>query len=194
MSWSVRTFPWATSAAVIAALVLYLSPAAAGSLVYDRASIADGEWWRIFTAHWVHFSRSHLFWNLAVLIPAGIWSERILPARTRWLYFVAPVLIGNVLYLTEPMLQRYAGLSGVATAMLALLALGQLRVSETDRWFWRTVLGLIALKIATEAILASQLFGHIGDPAARAVALAHLAGVASAVGVNSVRRRSRLPK
>ena len=183
--------PGATIAAVVAALVLFLWPAAAGALVYDRAAILEGQWWRILTAHWVHFTPTHLFWNLAVLIPAGIWAERIQPARTRCLYVVAPLIIGGVLFLTEPMLQRYAGLSGVATAVLTLLAVAQLRMAESDRWFWRTVLVLIALKIGAEAMLASRMFGHVGDPAARAVALAHLAGVATAVAATSARRRRR---
>ncbi len=159
------------------------------ALVYDRPAITGGEWWRIVTTHWVHYSRSHLFWNLAVLIPAGMWVERLLPVRTRLLYLVAPTIIGGVLYLTEPALQRYAGLSGISTSMLAFLALAQLRSSEIDRWFWRAVLVLIGLKIGAEATLASQVFGHVADPAARAIALSHLAGVASAAATSSARRR-----
>ena len=180
-----------TLVAVIAALAIYCSPAAARLLVYDRLQILAGQGWRVFTGQWVHFTGSALLWNLVVLIPAGVWAEWINPVRARVLYGIAPLLIGGVLYFFVPGLERYAGLSGLAAAMLAFLALTQLRNNETDRWFWRCVMGALALKIIAEAIRGSPLFAHMEDPGLRGVPLVHLAGVAAAFGAHSFRRARR---
>jgi rhomboid family GlyGly-CTERM serine protease len=183
--------PWATIITVVVAVIIFESPGADRALVYDRLRIHDGEWWRVFTGAWVHFSSSHLLWNLAVLVPAGIWCERLAPGRTRWLLLLAPVVIGGIVYAAEPGLERFAGLSGVASAMLTLLAVTQLRLSDSDRWFWRAVLALLALKVAAEAIRASPVLAHFPDPGMRSVALAHLAGIGFALVVHAVRRGRR---
>ena len=185
--------PRATILVVVAALVVAASPQAGAALVYDRALILHGEWWRIVTGHWVHFSLSHLFWNLVVLVPAGAWVERLAPHRTRVLFLLSPLVIGVVLFAADPALQRYAGFSGVAAAVLALLALTQLAAGHPDRWFWRTVLGMIAVKIAAELALGRPGFAHFSDTSIRPVPLAHLAGVACACAVHFRGRRRRQP-
>lgn len=165
----------------LAAGCLILLPTASWQLVWDRSRILEGQWWRVITGQLVHFSPSHLLWNLAVLLPAGIWSERLEPVRARLLYLVGSLVIGFALLAFEPHLLRYGGLSGLAAAMLAFLALAQLRTETADRWFWRLVLALLALKIVAEVILASPLLAHIPDPAVRSVPLAHLGGIVAAL-------------
>jgi len=58
--------------AVLPAILLWLVPTTHSALLYDRTAILRGEWWRLWTGHWVHFSFSHLAWNLAVLLGAGL--------------------------------------------------------------------------------------------------------------------------
>jgi rhomboid family GlyGly-CTERM serine protease len=176
--------PWATLAAAALAVFVYCWPRTTDTLIFDRTLLLSGDWWRWLTGHWVHFSRSHLAWNLAVLVPAGIWCERIIPAQARWLFVLAPMVISTALFVADPELSRYAGLSGIAAAMLTLLALTQLRTGATDRWFWRTVLALLTLKIAAEAMLASPLFAHFPDATVRSVPLAHVAGMVTAAVVH----------
>lgn len=189
--WDIRTAPWVTLVAVCAAIAIFLWPAAAAALEYDRALIQSGQWWRILTANWVHFSGRELGWNVAVLLPAGIWAERVLPVRARVLYLVAPAVIGAVVFFFVPEIIRFAGLSGVAAGMVAFLAVAQLSLTDKDRWFWRVVIVLLALKVAAEAMLASRWFAHVSDPAARAVPLIHLAGIAAGAFVLSARRRRK---
>lgn len=185
----VRVLPWATVIAVAAAIAVFFWPGAARALQWDRLQILSGEWWRVLTGNWVHLDRSRLWWNVAVLLPAGIWAEYVQPWRARALYLVAPLIIGGGLYLLEPQLMRFGGLSGVATAFVVFLALAQLKVSEADRWFWRVVLALVALKIITEVLLASRVLAHYSDPGIRATALAHVAGAAAGVIALGARRR-----
>lgn len=180
--------PWATVLVAVLAVVVYASRDLGTRLIFERAAIQHGEWWRLWTGNWVHFSASHLLWNLAVLVPAGIWVERIAPGSTRWLLAVGPVVIGVSLWLAEPGLVRYGGLSGLAAGVLALLALAQLSRKEPDRWFWWAVLALLVLKIAVESFAGQALFAQFSDPGLRTVPLAHVAGVGCALAVHFSRR------
>lgn len=186
-----RVLPWATVIAVAAAIGIFFWPNAARALEWDRLQILSGEWWRVLTGNWVHLDRSRLWWNVAVLLPAGVWAEYVQPWRARALYLIAPLIVGGALYTLEPQLIRFGGLSGVATAFVVFLALAQLKITDTDRWFWRLVLALVALKIITEVLLASRVFAHYSDPTMRATALSHVAGAAAGVIALGARRRRR---
>lgn len=187
--------PWATLVAVAAAILVSFWPAAALALEWDRLQILSGQWWRVVSGNWVHLSRNQLWWNVAVLLPAGIWAERVQPWRARALYLIAPLIVGGALFFLEPQLVRFGGLSGVATAFVVFLALAQLQGADTDRWFWRAVLALVALKIIAEVLLASRWLSHYSDPLVRSVALSHLAGVVAGVIVlGALRKRGKRRK
>jgi rhomboid family GlyGly-CTERM serine protease len=170
-------FPWATLAVALLAGTALAIAGLSGLFVYDRALILQGQLWRAWTGHVVHYGPSHLFWNLAVFLPAGCWLERLWPCRTRWFYAVCPPVISAVLLLAEPDLGRYAGLSGVATGMLVLLAGLQLRRGKDEpAWFWWAVLALVAGKIVLELTTGAPLIvSYAGS--VRSVPLAHLGGL-----------------
>jgi rhomboid family GlyGly-CTERM serine protease len=173
-------------------VIVYNSPALKEVLAYDRLKVVTaGEWWRLFTGSFVHFSGRELVLNAAVLLPAGVWAERVSPGRARALWLLAPLLVGGVVYGFLPDVGRFAGLSGLAAGMVAFLALAQLRTESGDRWFWRGVLVLLALKIGAEAVLASRLMSTVPDPTRRAEALIHLAGMSAGAMMLSARRRKR---
>lgn len=181
--------PWLTLAATLLALAAFFAPGASEALAFDRTQILQGAWWRLWTGHWVHFSGSHLAWNLAVLLPAGIWAEGLQPARTRWLLVVGPAVIGLALLGFVPALARYGGLSGLASGLLTWLALLRREAPGADRWFWNTVLGLLALKILGELATGRPLFADLRGAGAQPVPMAHLAGVVCAVGLRLVSGR-----
>jgi rhomboid family GlyGly-CTERM serine protease len=210
---ALATIPWASLGVVAVALGLAAAPTLAPSLLYDRAALERGEYWRLWTGHFVHFGLSHLLWNLAVFAVAGIWAERVAPRRARMLLIVTPPIIGVALFGLDPNLGFYGGLSGVTAAMLTFLAFAQLaRIAETeaaavvvvvagaearsaapsDRWFWRTVLALIILKIAAEFAVNSPLLARFASEGIQPVPLAHLAGVLAATYVQRLRFRSKL--
>jgi rhomboid family GlyGly-CTERM serine protease len=181
-AWATRV-PWTTPLAAGLAVVVQWQPAVAPALLYERARILDGEAWRLWTGHWVHLSAAHLLWNLAVLVPAGVWAERIAPQGTRLLFGAAPGLIGLVLLAFVPGLESYGGLSGLASGLLAGLAFNRLAAERTERWFWWSVLGLLAVKIGVETFADQAIFARFAHGEIRAVPLAHVAGVlAAAVG------------
>jgi rhomboid family GlyGly-CTERM serine protease len=206
------TIPWASLGVVVLALGVAAAPALNAGLLYDRVALMRGEYWRLWTGHFVHFGWSHLLWNLAVFAVAGVWAERVAPRRARVLLIVAPPIIGVALFGLDPELGFYGGLSGVTAAMLTFLAFAQLaRIAESeaaavvvvagaearssapsDRWFWRTVLALIILKIAAEFAVSSPLLARFASEGIQPVPLAHLAGVLAATYVQRLRFRSKL--
>jgi len=177
--------------ASLAALAL-ASGSVSDFLIYDRRLIFQGEVWRVWTGHVVHFGSSHLVWNLAVFLPAGVWLERLWPACTRWFYALCPLVISAALLVLDPSLVRYAGLSGAATGMLVLLAALQLgRRDEEPAWFWISVLWLVAVKIGVELFTGAPVFvSGFGD--IRTVPLAHIFGVVCGAAFWLAARRRRL--
>jgi rhomboid family GlyGly-CTERM serine protease len=173
--------PWATATVAVIAVGVALVPAWAPALLYDRAGIGRGEWWRLWSGHLVHFGPAHLAWNLAVLLPAGLWAERIAALRTRLLLTLAPPAMAIVLLIGLPDLARYSGLSGLASALLAFLACTQLRRAKGDRWFWWSVLGLLLGKIGAEVFSVHPLFARFATDDVQPVPLAHAAGLGVAV-------------
>ncbi len=183
----------ASALVVILALIVASQPALAPTLLYDRAALLRGEFWRLWSGHLVHFGASHLAWNLAVFTLAAVWAERLAPSRTRLLLVVAPAVIGLALLALDPALQTYGGLSGLAVAALAFLALTQLAQKPTDRWFWWAVLALLLLKIAAEFAADQPLFARFASSGVRPVPLAHLAGFLTASTLHRTRRRRAAP-
>lgn len=152
-----------------------------GSFLYDRAALAQGEFWRLWTGHWVHFSTSHLLWNLVVLVGAGAWLERRHPGLLLLHTLVAAPLISGFLWLAEPAMRAYGGLSALATSVVTLLALTQLRSRRADRPLWTALLVLVGGKIAYDLGHATALFSRFDSPLVRPSVFAHAAGAAVAL-------------
>jgi rhomboid family GlyGly-CTERM serine protease len=171
----------ATLAIAAAASLALVWPRLASALIYKRTEILAGQVWRLWTGHLVHYGPRHLGLDLAVFLVAGAWLEWIAPRLARWFYVLAPPAISALLLWGDPALDRYAGLSGVATGLLVLLALVQLRRRTGEpRWFWFGVLLLVAVKIIIETALRAPLFAQF-DASVRVVALAHAGGIGCAL-------------
>lgn len=169
-------WPWATAVAASAAAAIFWTSGEA-RLIFDRTLILHGQVWRAWTGHVVHFTPSHLWWNLAVFVPAGCWLERLWPGIARGYYLISPLAISVALLIFDSALIRYAGLSGVASGVLVLLGGLQLtRGNRPDlRWFSISLLVLVAAKIGYELFAGTPLLVR-GFDDVRTVPLAHIAG------------------
>ncbi len=174
-------FPWVTALVVALALLVTGVPGWAAALAYDRAGLSRGEIWRLWTGHLVHFSASHLGWDLLVVAFVGTWVERADFRGGRWLWFWAPPLVSLVLLLGEPALVRYGGLSGLATAAVVFACLSEWRRAHAQRNLWLMLLALVALKIGVEFITGHNFFTRFDSLPVRAVPLSHAAGFAAAI-------------
>lgn len=166
---------------VLPAVLIALAPTHHALLVLDRTALTNGEIWRLWSGHWVHFSGSHVSWNLVALLVAGTWLEKARPGLLLRHTLVAAPAIGLAILAGEPGLQSYGGLSGLATSLVVLLGLHQLNAPESPRWLWVGVLGLVAVKIFGEAHLTTPLLATFSSPLVRSSTTAHAAGAIVAV-------------
>ena len=172
---------WATLLVGAAAGACLALPQFSDTLLFRRAELAGGEYWRLWTGHLVHFGWRHLVADLAVFLAAGIWLESFARWTTRGFLVLAPAAISMFLYFADPQLTFYGGLSGVAVGLLVLLALVQLRRDKlAPRWIWVGVLVLVAVKVALEAFTNTPLVSDFG-PDIKVSSLAHLGGILCAL-------------
>jgi rhomboid family GlyGly-CTERM serine protease len=162
---------------VLPAVIVAYASAWHGWLLLDRHALtAGGEIWRLWTGHWVHFSLSHLVWNLAVLLTAGTWLERVRPGLLLRHALVAVPVIGAAVLVFEPRLQAYGGLSAIATGAVVLLALHHFIAPGADRRLWAGVLALVALKCAGDLLHLGPVFARYDEFNVRTSTTAHALG------------------
>jgi membrane associated rhomboid family serine protease len=148
-----RCVPWRLLAVgtFVFALLPWFVPGIAEALVLDRERLMAGEFWRLFTHPWVHFSRGHLLVDLACLLGLGIVAARRgLPLDWREaLRFLAVIgLTGVTCLVLDPRLDRLGGLSGLNVAFAVWLGRGLW--SRGDRVVASVLLGGLGLKLMAE--------------------------------------------
>lgn len=114
---------WGPPAALslLCLLLTLAGPQLTQFLRYDRAAIAAGEWWRLFSGNLVHLGYWHLLLNvLSLVLLVLLCPERLSPAE--WLRRL--LLIGTgmslCLYFFAPTVLTYVGLSGLVYGLFAL--------------------------------------------------------------------------
>lgn len=144
-----RLSRWPTLCAALAALALLAWPLPRDWLDWQPA-LAAAQPWRAVTAAFVHWTPLHLGANLAgCAVVALLCSRAALGGREVAAGLVAVPLTQFGLLL-RPELQRYAGLSGVLHALVAIAALTLLMRGGRERWIGAGIgLGLAA-KLALE--------------------------------------------
>lgn len=150
--------PTTTLSIAAVALVAYAWPACSDVLVYERQAILAGDLWRLGTAVFVHFSGSHLLWDLLVFCAAGWVIEARDYSGFAMVCGIAAIFPGIFLLVAAPELTRYGGLSGVATAAAAYLCLCKLAGADRARIVWLFILVLLCLKTVVETVSQMPLF------------------------------------
>ena len=94
---------------------------------YEREAIETGELWRLVSGHLVHLGWGHLWPNLAALaVIAALFADVFRNADWLRTSFAAAAAIDLGLYLFDPQVQWYVGLSGVLHGLVAAGALALL--------------------------------------------------------------------
>jgi rhomboid family GlyGly-CTERM serine protease len=174
--------PWLVLVTALAAFVIQLFPAWRGTLLYDRAALAQGEWWRVWTGHLVHFGWAHFLVDTGLLLIVGWFAENRHPWFTRLGLVLMPAFVSASLFWLEPDLGRYAGLSAVNLGLLLYVAaLGW--VHDHREWFWPAVIAAYAAELLFEHLRGGRGGGTIrfDDPGIRVATGAHLAAAAYAL-------------
>jgi rhomboid family GlyGly-CTERM serine protease len=170
--------PWAFLGVTIAATVIQLHGAWRPALIYDRGAIADGEWWRLWTGHLVHFGWPHFVADAGLFLILGRLLEWQHPWLSRFALVAMPLVISGALYWFDPAMIRYAGLSAINLGLLVFLACQGWQRNWFD-WFWPAVLAIYVAEIVLEATVGH---GHGGgmiqfdDGSIRVATFAHIPG------------------
>jgi len=125
------------------------------ALRFDREALADGQLWRLLTAHLVHLGASHMAMNLTALaVLAGVLAPWMRARDWLGVTVVAALVIDAGLYWLQPSLQWYVGLSGVLHGYWAAACVYALAERSRESI---PLTALILLKLAYE-----QFLGPIG--------------------------------
>jgi rhomboid family GlyGly-CTERM serine protease len=177
---SLDAFPVLTLGIAGAAVLAMAWPSLAELLVYDRQAVLNGELWRLLTAPLVHFSLSHLSWNLLVFVAAGWSVEKAAAGGFRRVCGLAAVFAGLAFLWGAPELGRYAGLSGLATGAVSYLCLCKFKTHDKPPLFWAILLLLVAGKILAEVVTGHALFVS-ADASFSVLPAAHFWGLVAAL-------------
>jgi rhomboid family GlyGly-CTERM serine protease len=160
---------------------------------FQQDWVQQAEFWRVISAHWIHFNWQHLLLNglgllLCVAIARPVWSIG------RWIVYNLLLAIGISMLFTwlNPELVWYVGYSGVLFGVLLLAAID---LFKTERVI-ALLLGIgVCSKVALEqtSSLTVTTNDFIGVPV---IIDAHLYGLLLAVAialVNQVNTMARQP-
>lgn len=192
-STSTGPWPWAAWSAVLAAVIIQSIPSLRETLIYDRSALTDGQLWRGWTGHLVHFGWPHLVVDAGLLAILGWFGERRYPAFTRWGLLLMPPFISAALWWFDPAMQRYGGLSAVNLGLLLYVAAQGWRRDWTD-WFWPAVIAIYLGELVFEYYRGGHGGGAIrfDDASVKVATGAHLASTAYALlalGITRLRHR-----
>jgi rhomboid family GlyGly-CTERM serine protease len=157
-------------------VVIALFPSWSSWLIYDRSAILSGQIWRMFTGQWIHFSTSHLVYDLLALGVAGWIIENQKLPHFGWLCLLSPWLISAVLLLFEPHMKIFGGLSALATTAIVYLALFGLHNAAPWRWICLAALVGVACKIIFEMTTGRMIFATTGNVPVTVSVASHISG------------------
>jgi membrane associated rhomboid family serine protease len=135
-----------------------------------RPAIEAGEWWRLFTAAFLHFGLLHFALNAVALLVIGIETERRLGSMRTAVVFVAASVGGNIAAAAFEADSLSAGASGGVMGLGGAVLLAAYRSKESiERIQW--ILG---------AITATIVYGFLHAGISNA---AHIGGLLAGTGV-----------
>mgnify|MGYP000135582283 CR=1 FL=1 len=114
-----RSYGLYFSLVLIMIVLFLLEPLSSRYLRYDRELIITGEFWRLFSAHFVHLSLPHLLGNTLGVLLLGYIADSALNNRLGLILLLwCCAVVGVGLFAYADYLQRYVGFSGVLHGLL----------------------------------------------------------------------------
>ena len=182
-----RSFPLAKQHSIIVLLIAFFSlmafagdffigDSATQVFIYHRDLIAQGEVWRLFTAHLLHTNSIHLLLNLAALTMLWALHGHFYTIKNSIALFMFCALFTSLgIFYATPSLIQYVGLSGVLHGVFVFGAI--MDINAKDKSGYLLFIG-VWLKIAHEQIYGAS--SDISDLIEANVAIdAHLWGAVS---------------
>ena len=168
--------------ALLAALALMLAPeldgpAARQALAYVRGPLAQGEWWRVLSAHFVHLDLEHAILNaLGLVLMWALFARDYRPGRWLAIYLGSALAVSAGLWFLNPELEWYVGASGALHGVMTAGTLAHLKRGDLDGWI---LAAFIVLKLGYEQFAGALPFAGSPDT----VVDAHLYGAIGGLGL-----------
>ena len=175
-----------------------VSPTLSQWLEFDRSALLRGEIWRLVTGHLAHWNFDHLVWDLVTFLALAIVSMRRSIRNTMTCLFGSALAISCAILVWHPDLEFFRGLSGIDSALFALLAVSYLKDSYRERDLLGLKIALVGLtgffaKTGVELYSGQTLFVDSQEALFVPLTLAHavggIVGVATAVLQDHAGRR-----
>ena len=173
--------PAFTMVIVLASLLASVLPELPSVFIFDRDAIGEGEIWRLFTGHVVHFSPAHLMYNLLVFGISGYIIEKANYRRFGWLCFWLAASISVALFVLEPNMAYYGGLSGVACGTLYYCALMGLGKDRPWQLMSLLIVLFVPVKIAFEIYSSAPVLPYWEQQSFVPMHASHIVGCSVAV-------------
>jgi rhomboid family GlyGly-CTERM serine protease len=143
------------------------------ALSFDRSAMADGQWWRALTAHFVHLDAEHAFLNgLGVVLMWALFARDYSPARWAAIYCASALTVSAGLWLLNPELEWYVGASGALHGVMTAGTVAHLRRRDLDGWIlalfivgklgYEQLSGALPFAGTANTIVDAHLYGAIG--------------------------------
>ena len=184
-----RAYGWALLAACALLAIPELGgDAARQALSYDRVAMAQGQWWRVLSGHFVHLDAQHALVNIfGLVLMWALFARDYSPLRWATIYLAAALAISAGLWFLRPDIPWYVGASGVLHGVMAAGTLAHLRRRDLDAWI---LAAFLVAKLAYEQFAGAMPFQDAGQT----VVNAHLYGAIGALAVASMLRSSPRPQ
>jgi rhomboid family GlyGly-CTERM serine protease len=147
------------------------------ALRYDRAPLAEGQLWRLLTAHAVHLNLRHALVNaLGLALMWALFARDYGPRQWLVVVLAATAAIDAGLWFRDSTVQWYVGSSGVLHGVMAAGTLAHLRRREWEGWILALILigklayeqrvGPLPLSGTADVVVDAHLYGVLGGLAA----------------------------
>jgi rhomboid family GlyGly-CTERM serine protease len=143
------------------------------ALSFDRTALAEGQWWRVLTAHFVHLDAEHAFLNgLGVVLRWALFARDYSPWQWAAIYCVSALTVSAGLWFWNPELSWYVGASGALHGVMTAGTLAHLRRRDLDGWIlavfivaklgYEQFAGALPFAGSANTIVDAHLYGAIG--------------------------------
>jgi len=172
----IMRIPKVTCFILVVSVISSISPEIASVFIFDRSAILKGEVWCILTCHFVHFSNLHLGYNLLAFGIAGWIIENKDYRHFSRLCILMAALISISLFILEPDVSYYGGLSGMACGSIYYCALWGTSENRSWRTICMLVIFIVPIKIADEICNSASVLPYWGQQTFVPMPTSHLIG------------------
>jgi rhomboid family GlyGly-CTERM serine protease len=164
--------------ALLFALGVLLLPELAGpavreALKFDRGLLAQGEWWRLLSAHFVHLDLVHAVLNgLGLILMWALFARDYRPLGWLAIYLASSLAVSAGLWFLNPELEWYVGASGALHGVMTAGTWAHLRRGDLDGWIlalfilgklaYEQFAGALPLAGSPDTVVDAHLYGAIG--------------------------------